>query len=115
MSDQVDPRLQRLLGGEHLAPLRKRLRQRFERAPLGGTVDHIRVAGLSAEEHAKLASLLGRPSAAPSPYRLTSAASMPTCCAPASQRPCATRWKSSTAPSFISPGCASICKQCGPV
>ncbi|MFB9982561.1 TIGR02679 family protein [Mesorhizobium kowhaii] len=61
MNDQADPRLQRLLGGEHLALLRKRLRQRFERAPLGGTVDPIRVAGLSAEEHATLASLLGRP------------------------------------------------------
>jgi uncharacterized protein (TIGR02679 family) len=61
MSDQIDPRLQRLLGGEHLASLRKRLRQRFERAPLDGAVDHIRVAGLSAEEHATLASLLGRP------------------------------------------------------
>ncbi|CCV11890.1 TIGR02679 family protein [Mesorhizobium sp. STM 4661] len=61
MNDQVEPRLQRLLGGEHLASLRRRLRQRFERAPLGGAVDHIRVAGLSAEEHATLASLLGRP------------------------------------------------------
>jgi uncharacterized protein (TIGR02679 family) len=61
MSDQVDARLQRLLGGEHLASLRKRLRQRFERAPLDEAVDHIRVAGLSAEEHAALASLVGRP------------------------------------------------------
>ncbi|BCH26343.1 TIGR02679 family protein [Mesorhizobium sp. L-8-3] len=61
MSSQVDPRLERLLGGEHLAALRKRLRQRFERAPLDGAVDRIRVAGLSAEEHATLASLLGRP------------------------------------------------------
>ena len=60
MSDQVDPRLQRLLGGDHLASLRKRLRQRFEHAPLEGNVDHIRVVGLSAEEHAALASLLGR-------------------------------------------------------
>jgi uncharacterized protein (TIGR02679 family) len=61
MSDQVDARLQRLLGGEHLASLRKRLRQRFERAPLEGAVEHIRVTELSAEEHATLASLLGRP------------------------------------------------------
>ncbi|PAQ06536.1 TIGR02679 family protein [Mesorhizobium temperatum] len=60
MSDQVDPRLQRLLGGDDLASLRKRLRQRFERAPLEGAVDHIRVVGLSAEEHAALAALLGR-------------------------------------------------------
>ncbi|RWN02643.1 MAG: TIGR02679 family protein [Mesorhizobium sp.] len=61
MSDQIDPRLQRLLGGDHLASLRKRLRQRFERAPLEGAVDHIRVVGLSDEEHAALAGLLGRP------------------------------------------------------
>ncbi|MER8481359.1 TIGR02679 family protein [Mesorhizobium sp. M1322] len=60
MSDQVDSRLQRLLGGDHLVSLRKRLRQRFERAPLEGAVDHIRVAGLSAEEHEALAALLGR-------------------------------------------------------
>lgn len=61
MSSQVDQRLERLLGGEHLAALRKRLRQHFERAPLDGAVEHIRVAGLSPEEHATLASLLGRP------------------------------------------------------
>jgi uncharacterized protein (TIGR02679 family) len=61
MSVHVDARLQRLLGGEHLASLRKRLRQRFERAPLEGAVEHIRVVELSAEEHAALASLLGRP------------------------------------------------------
>ena len=61
MNDQIDPRLQRLLGGEHLALLRKRLRQRFERAPLDEAVEYIRVGELSAEEHAALASLLGRP------------------------------------------------------
>lgn len=61
MNDEVDPRLQRLLGGEHLASLRKRLRQRFERAPLDEAVEYIRVGELSAVEHAALASLLGRP------------------------------------------------------
>jgi uncharacterized protein (TIGR02679 family) len=61
MSNQADVRLQRLLGGESLASLRKRLRQRFERAPLEGAVDHIRVTGLNAEEHAALAALIGRP------------------------------------------------------
>jgi uncharacterized protein (TIGR02679 family) len=60
MSDQADPRLQRLLGGDHLAALRKRLRQRFERARLDEAVDHIRVTGLSTEEHAALAALIGR-------------------------------------------------------
>jgi uncharacterized protein (TIGR02679 family) len=61
MNDQADARLQRLLGGDHLAALRKRLRQRFERAPLDEAVDHIRVTGLNAEEHAALAALVGRP------------------------------------------------------
>ena len=61
MSNQADVRLQRLLGGEPLASLRKRLRQRFERAPLEGAVDHLRVTGLNAEEHAALAALIGRP------------------------------------------------------
>lgn len=61
MNDQTDPRLQRLLGGEHLAALRKRLRQRFERAPLDEAIETIRVGELGAEEHAALASLLGRP------------------------------------------------------
>ena len=61
MSEPADARLQRLLGGEPLASLRKRLRRSFERAPLDGAVDRIRVNGLSAEEHAALASLIGRP------------------------------------------------------
>lgn len=57
----VDLRLQRLLGGEPLAPLRKRLRERFRRAPLDQAITHIRINALSAAEHAVLASLLGRP------------------------------------------------------
>ncbi len=42
MSPSLDPRLQRLLGGEHNSLLRKRLRQRFERAPLDATLDESR-------------------------------------------------------------------------
>lgn len=61
MSGPADPRLQRLLGGDHLASLRKSLRRRFERAPPGKPVEHVRISGLTAEEHATLASLLGRP------------------------------------------------------
>jgi uncharacterized protein (TIGR02679 family) len=61
MSAPLDDRLQRLLGGEHLAPLRKRLRRRFEYAPLDRAIGQIRVDGLAAEEHAALAALLGRP------------------------------------------------------
>ncbi|RUW45386.1 TIGR02679 family protein, partial [Mesorhizobium sp. M1A.F.Ca.ET.072.01.1.1] len=59
MSGQPDVPLQRLLGGDHLASLRRRLRQRFERAPLE-TIDHIRIDELGVEEHAALAGLLGR-------------------------------------------------------
>ncbi|MGZ5898948.1 MAG: TIGR02679 family protein [Reyranella sp.] len=60
MSSSTDPRLQRLLGGDHFALLRKRLRRRFERAPLDAVVDSFRIGNLTREEHAALASLLGR-------------------------------------------------------
>ncbi|MEH2474330.1 uncharacterized protein (TIGR02679 family) [Nitrobacteraceae bacterium AZCC 2161] len=61
MTGPVDPRLQRLLGGDRYAALRKRLRQRFERAPLDAAVEIFRIGKLTTEEHAALASLLGRP------------------------------------------------------
>jgi uncharacterized protein (TIGR02679 family) len=61
MNFSPDARLQRLLGGEHLASLRKRLRRRFERAPLDINLDNFRIDKLTVEEHAALASLLGRP------------------------------------------------------
>lgn len=61
MSSSTDARLQRLLGGDHLASLRKRLRRRFEHAPLDAAVESVRIGKLTAEEHAALASLLGRP------------------------------------------------------
>ena len=61
MISSTDPRLQRLLGGDRYVLLRKRLRQRFERAPLDATVENFRIGKLTAEEHAALASLLGRP------------------------------------------------------
>lgn len=61
MSDAGDVRLQRLLGGDRLAALRLRLRRRFERAMPGQPVEHVRIAGLDAREHAALASLIGRP------------------------------------------------------
>ena len=54
-------RLQRLLGGDELATLRKRLRRRFERAPVDAPIEHIRINRLTGKEHAALASLLGRP------------------------------------------------------
>ncbi len=58
MNGPVDPRLLRLLGGEALVALRRRLRQRYER---GATSGAFRLNGLSEAESAALASLLGRP------------------------------------------------------
>lgn len=58
MSGAADPRLQRLLGGEALIELRRRLRQRYERGSSGGA---FRLNGLNETERAALASLLGRP------------------------------------------------------
>lgn len=54
----VDARLQRLLGGEALAGLRKRLRQRYQR---GAPTGVMRLGELSEAEHAALAALAGRP------------------------------------------------------
>jgi uncharacterized protein (TIGR02679 family) len=56
-----DDRLQRQLGGAHLARLRKRLRQRFEHAALEGILDSFRIGGLAPVEHAALAALQGSP------------------------------------------------------
>lgn len=56
-----DGRLQRLLGGDALASLRRRLRQRFERGPVDGKIEGLRLSNLSRAEHAALAGLMGRP------------------------------------------------------
>jgi uncharacterized protein (TIGR02679 family) len=61
MNGASDDRLQRLLGGDRLAALRKRLRQRFERMPPDHACDSVRISGLAPDEHAALASLTGRP------------------------------------------------------
>ena len=61
MSSSADTRLQRLIGGEQFASLRSRLRRPFERAPLDATIESFRIGKLTREEHAALASLLGRP------------------------------------------------------
>jgi uncharacterized protein (TIGR02679 family) len=60
MSTLSDGRLQRLLGGDRLVSLRKRLRQRFERAAPHEPIENFRIGNLAAEEHATLASLQGR-------------------------------------------------------
>lgn len=54
----MDARLQRLLGGDALAGLRKRLRQRYERGAPAGV---LRLGALDKAEHAALAALAGRP------------------------------------------------------
>ena len=56
-----DNRLARLLGGEPLAPLRLRLRQRLERASSELEAQSFRIGRVSATEHAALAALQGRP------------------------------------------------------
>lgn len=58
---QSDSRLQRLLGGDSLTSLRRRLRQRFERGPLDGKLGRLRISDLNQHEHAALAGLTGRP------------------------------------------------------
>lgn len=55
----LEPRLARLLGGESLAPLRKRLRQRYERISAEIPMPVFRLAGLTQAEHAALAALQG--------------------------------------------------------
>lgn len=57
MKENTDPRLQRLLGGDALSNLRKRLRQRYARGASGQV---FRLGGLSKDERAALAGLLGR-------------------------------------------------------
>lgn len=61
MSASADSRLKRLLGGDHLANLRDRLRRHYERQPLQGSADVIRLTALALHEHAALSSLIGRP------------------------------------------------------
>lgn len=61
MTCDIDPRLWRLLGGDRLANLRKRLRRHFERVELTGQFDVFRLTELTSEEREALASLMGRP------------------------------------------------------
>jgi uncharacterized protein (TIGR02679 family) len=61
MSRSIDERLQRLLGGNHLAELRKRLRRHYERADLDVPQAIIRLGEVSPREYETLASLMGRP------------------------------------------------------
>lgn len=58
----TDDRLQRLLGGEPLAALRRRLRQRYERAATDALLQGFRIERLTVAEHTALAALQGRSS-----------------------------------------------------
>lgn len=56
-----DPRLQRLLGGDALAPLRQRLRRHFERIGPDATTSTLRLDGLDPAAHQALCQMTGRP------------------------------------------------------
>lgn len=56
-SDDASRRLERLLGPGGAGSLRERLRRHFER---GGAATRMRLAGLDADDHARLAGLIGR-------------------------------------------------------
>jgi uncharacterized protein (TIGR02679 family) len=58
----LDDRLERLLGGAELAPLRLRMRRYFERVDNGTAGDILRLNQLSAIEHETLSLLTGGPS-----------------------------------------------------
>src|SRR5262245_12532176 len=60
MSDASDERLHRLLGGDALAPLRRRLRRHFERADPASPSGILRLSGVSPPEYEALAALMGR-------------------------------------------------------
>ena len=57
----MDPRLHKLLGGDELAALRRRLRRHFERAAPGAPPGLLRLGSLSPAEREALALLTGRP------------------------------------------------------
>lgn len=59
--NRMDPRLQKLLGGDELAGLRQRLRRHFERVEPGASPGPLRLGSLSAAERETLALLTGRP------------------------------------------------------
>src|SRR5690606_9540384 len=56
-----DPRLQRLLGDDALAPLRQRLRRHFERIGPDATASTLRLDGLAPDAHQALCQMTGRP------------------------------------------------------
>ncbi len=59
MNGAPDPRLKKLLGGEALTGLRRRLRRHFERVDPGAPADVLRVSGLNPAEHEAITLLTG--------------------------------------------------------
>ena len=70
----TDERLQRLLGGDALADLRRRLRRHFERADPAAPSGIIRLGNVSAHEYEALARLIGRRPRQASSIRVDAAA-----------------------------------------
>jgi uncharacterized protein (TIGR02679 family) len=60
MNTEADERLRRLVGGETLLDLRRRLRRHFERTHPAAPSGTIRLANVSAQEYEALARLMGR-------------------------------------------------------
>jgi uncharacterized protein (TIGR02679 family) len=60
MSGEADERLRRLIGGDALADLRRRLRRHFERADTAAPSGTIRLGNVSVHEYEALARLMGR-------------------------------------------------------
>lgn len=61
MTGAPDPRLKKLLGGETLAALRRRLRRHFERADPDAPAGVLRISALSAADHEAITLLTGAP------------------------------------------------------
>ena len=59
--NRIDPRLRKLLGGDELSALRRRLRRHFESVAPGTPPGVLRLGSLSAAEREALAQLTGRP------------------------------------------------------
>jgi uncharacterized protein (TIGR02679 family) len=60
MSGEADERLRRLIGGDALADLRRRLRRHFERGDAGAPSGTIRLGNVAGHEYEALARLMGR-------------------------------------------------------
>jgi len=60
MTTETNPGLYRLLGGSDLAPVRKQLRNRFERAKPGAPPTSVRLNKLTREAHVALCQVTGR-------------------------------------------------------